>query len=142
MPNKHNNPGKYNIQDILTPLALTVIIDNKIRDPELSEFTLQAEGQLELLGDNKMDSGKIMVWYRDNEAVLIKRMKNAHKNTFVLTTLNLFKDDDIAVEAMYDAMLTISVSDKEYHVDEFDLIKSAAALWGYERPPFKVIGKH
>jgi len=134
-------PNKYNIQDLLTPLALTVIIDNKVRDPELSEFTVQAAGLLDLMGHSPdMDSEKIMAWYRDNEAVLSEKLKSTRKNTFVLTTLNRFKDDDMAVEAMYDAMLAISVSDKEYHVDESDLIKSAAALWGHERPPFKVIG--
>lgn len=81
-------------------------------------------------------------WFRDNEMILVDRMKSARKNTFVLTTLNTFKDDDMAIEAMYDAMLAISVSDKEYHMDESDLIKSAASLWGYERPPFKVMGHH
>ena len=136
-------PNNYDTQNILTPLALTVIIDNIVRDPELSEFVVQAEGLLDLMVQNHaMDSKKIMAWYRGNEAGLSKKLNRARKNTFVLTTLNRFKDDDIAIEAMYDAMLAISISDKEYHVDESDLIKSAAALWGYERPPFKVIGHH
>jgi len=136
-------PDNYNTRDILTPLALTVIIDNKVRDPELSEFIVQAGGLLDLLvHGNEMDSEKTIAWFRDNEADLTKRIKSSRKNTFVLTTLTRFKDDDIAVEAMYDAMLAISISDKEYHVDESGLIKSAAALWGYTRPPFKVTGKH
>ena len=135
-------PNKYNIDDILTPLALTVIIDNFVRDPELSEYIVQAEGLLELLGDDDdMQAPDILGWFRDNEMILIARMKSARKNTFVLTTLMKFKDDDMAIEAMYDAMLAISISDKEYHIDESDLIKSAASLWGYERPPFKVIGQ-
>ncbi|MCF6274417.1 MAG: hypothetical protein L3J05_01470 [Robiginitomaculum sp.] len=135
-------PNKYSIDNILTPLALTVIIDNVVRDPELSEFIVQAEGLLDLLEhEHVMNSGKIMDWFHSNEATLIKRMKSARKNTYVLTMLNQFKDDDMVIEAMYDAMLAISISDKEYHVDESDLVKSAASLWGYERPPFKVIGK-
>lgn len=140
---KYGMTNNYDTRDILAPLALTVIIDNIVRDPELAEFIVQAEGLLDLLvHSHNMDSEKIMAWYRDNEANLSKQLKSTRKNTFVLTILARFKDDDIAVEAMYDAMLAISVSDKEYHVDESDLIKSAAALWGYERPPFKVIGKH
>ena len=134
-------PNKYTVDEILTPLALTVIIDNFVRDPELSEYIVQAEGLLELLGyGDDMQAPDILGWFRDNEAILVARMKSARKNTFVLTTLTKFKDDDMAIEAMYDAMLAISVSDKEYHVDESDLIKSAASLWGYARPPFKVIG--
>ena len=134
--------NKYSIEEILTPLAVTVIIDNVVRDPELSEFTIQAEGMLELLDhDGVMMPQDILGWFLDNELILVSKMKSPRKNTFVLTTLNRFKDDDKAVEAMYDAMLSISVSDKEYHMDESDLIKSAATLWGYERPPFKVIGQ-
>jgi len=132
----------YSINDILKPLALTVIIDNKVRDPELSEFIVQAEGILELLGyGGVMDAQDILAWFHKNEKILVGRMKDARKNTYILTALTLFKDDDMAVEAMYDAMLAISISDKEYHVDESDLVKSAASLWGYERPPFKVIGR-
>lgn len=135
-------PHKYSIEEILTPLALTVIIDNKVRDPELTEYIVQAEGLLDLLGYGEdIQAPDILGWFRENEMILVDKMKSMRKNTFVLTTLTKFKDDDMAIEAVYDAMLAISVSDKEYHVDESDLIKSAASLWGYERPPFKVIGQ-
>ena len=132
---------KYSIDHILTPLALTVIIDSVVRDPELSEYIVQAEGLLDLLGHGEdMGPTEILAWFRNNESLLITRMQSERKNTFVLTSLTRFKDDDMAIEALYDAMLAISVSDKEYHVDESELIKSAASLWGYARPPFKVIG--
>ncbi len=136
----------YNIDDILTPLALTVIIDNKVRDPELSEFVVQAEGILELLNhdapqESAMTSRDIFDWYHAHEPELVARIKAKRKNTYILTILARFKDDDMAVEAMYDAMLAISISDKEYHEHESDLVKSAASLWGYQRPPFKVKGR-
>ena len=69
-------------------------------------------------------------------------MKGLGKNTFVLKSLILFKNHDAMVEAMYDAMLAISISDQEYHEQESELIKSAASLWGYVRPPFKVTGQN
>ncbi|MBL4853670.1 MAG: hypothetical protein JKY25_05465 [Robiginitomaculum sp.] len=132
----------YSINDILKPLALTVIIDNKVRDPELSEFIVQAEGILELLGHGDiMEPQDVLAWFHEHEKTLVGRIKDTRKNTYILTALTRFKDDDMAIEAMYDAMLAISISDKEYHVDESDLVKSAASLWGYERPPFKVIGR-
>ncbi|GEM_PF-820336 len=128
----------YTVEDLLTPLAITVIIDHKVRDPELSEFVIQAEGLLELLlPDSKMGPPDILGWFRDNEDIMRATLASPQKNTYVLKALSLFKSDDVAVEALYDAMLAISISDKEYHVDESDLIKSAAALWGYVRPPFK-----
>jgi len=134
--------NKYTIEEILTPLALTVIIDNVVRDPELSEYIVQAEGLLELLrnGDD-LQAPDILSWFRENETILVAKMKSLRKNTFVLSSLMRFKEDDMAIEAMYDAMLAISIADKEYHSDESDLIKSAASLWGYARPPFKVIGQ-
>jgi len=61
----------------------------------------------------------------------------AMKNTVVLRALSAFTEDR-DVEAIYDAMVSISVSDKEYVVEESELIKSAAAIWGFERPPLKV----
>ncbi len=132
----------YSIIDLLKPLALTVIIDNKIRDPELSSFIVQAEGILDLLGHSDALTAKdILAWFHEHETALVARIKDARKNTYVLTALTRFKDDDMAIEAMYDSMLAISISDKEYHVDESDLIKSAASLWGYERPPFKTVGR-
>jgi hypothetical protein len=54
-----------------------------------------------------------------------------------LRALSRFKDDR-DVEAVYDAMVSISVSDAEYVRSESDLMKSAAAIWGFERPPLKV----
>ena len=135
-------PARFTIDEILTPLALTVIIDNKVRDPELSEFIVQAEGLLDAVDD--MDSippQDILAWFKANESILIARMKSASKNTFVLKSLIRFKDHDAIVEAMYDAMLAISISDQEYHEQESELIISAATLWGYVRPPFKVEGQ-
>ncbi|HHL42067.1 MAG TPA: hypothetical protein ENJ42_00485 [Hellea balneolensis] len=128
----------FSIDELLTPLALAVIIDNKVRDPELSEFVVQAEGLLDLLGLN-MAPQDILAWFRDNEPKLISRMNRTGKNTFVLVALTRFKDNDAIVEAMYDAMLAISISDQEYHETESELMKSAASLWGYQRPPFKIV---
>ena len=133
---------RYTIDEILTPLALTVIIDNKVRDPELMEFTTQAEGLCDALDDfDPMSPAAVLEWYRENESTLIGHMNGRGKNTFILKTLTRFTDNAALVEAMYDAMLAISVSDKEYRVEESELIRSAASLWGYIRPPFKVVGR-
>lgn len=132
----------FSIDDILTPLALTVIIDNKVRDPELGEFITQAGGLLDMLGyENTLDETQIRGWFQREEPKIKEALKGRGKNTIILKVLTRFKDNDAAVEALYDSMLAISISDKEYHASESELIKSAASLWGYERPPFKVTGK-
>ncbi len=132
--------ARFTTDEILTPLALTVIIDNKVRDPEMSEFIVQAEGLFDALDDfNSMSEKEIMAWFHTHENELVEKLKGRGKNTFILKSLTRFQGHDALIEAMYDAMLAISISDKEYHVDESDLIKSAASLWGYVRPPFKVV---
>ncbi|NNC38774.1 MAG: hypothetical protein EX271_02120 [Acidimicrobiales bacterium] len=133
---------EHSIDDILSPLALTVIIDNKVRDPEMNEFVEQAHGLLDMLGyGDQMNPEKIRAWFQHQEPKLNAAIKGKKKNTVVLKALTRFKDDEAIIEAMYDAMLAISISDKEYHASESDLVKSAASLWGYTRPPFKVIGR-
>jgi tellurite resistance protein len=134
--------ANYSIDDILSPLALTVIIDNIVRDPEMNEFVEQAHGLLEMLGyGDQMNRQKIKAWFHHEESRLNAEIKGKKKNTIILKALTRFKDDDAVIEAMYDAMLAISISDKEYHASESDLVKSAASLWGYTRPPFKVMGR-
>lgn len=130
----------HTIDNILTPLALTVIIDNKVRDPEMSAFIEQSQGILEMLElHHGVDEDRIVSWFSANEQHIKTSIAGRKKNTFVLKTLTRFNGEDALIEALYDAMLAISISDKEYHVEESELIKSAASLWGYTRPPFKIL---
>ena len=128
----------FSYDDILTPLALTVIIDHKIRQPEMKEFREQAAGLLELFDMKAMSDESLLKWYTDHEDELRKAVSGRRKNTIILRALTRFKED-AEVEAIYEAMLAISISDQEYHTEESDLIKSAASIWGFTRPPFKVI---
>ena len=128
----------FSHDDILMPLALTVMIDNKVRDPELRAFREQAAGLLELFELEPMDEKTLEKWYMAHEAEIGEKLTTPRKNTIVLRALTRFRED-AHVEAIYDAMLTISISDKEYHTAESALIKSAASIWGFNRPPFKVM---
>ena len=130
----------FNYDDILTPLALTVIIDHKVREPEMAAFSEQANGLLELFEIEPMSIEALLDWYAANEDKLRVALSGKRKNTIILRALTRFKED-WQVEALYEAMLAISISDKEYHKDESDLIRSAASIWGFSRPPFKVIRK-
>ena len=124
--------------DILTPLALTVIIDHKVREPEMTEFCRQATGLLELFELEPMSEDDLTSWYKKHHKELDEKLSGKRKNTLVLRALTRFKDQ-VHIENIYDAMLAISISDKEYVKEESELIKSAASIWGFSRPPFKVI---
>lgn len=123
--------------DILLPLAITVIIDNKVRKPEMQSFLYQAKGLFELFSLPALDDKALHAWFKTHEAELEDKLKGKRKNTLVLRALSRFKRDQ-DVEAIYDAMVSISVSDKEYVVAESELIKSAGVIWGFPRPPIKV----
>ncbi len=124
-------------EDILLPLAITVIIDTKVRDPEIAAFAEQAEGLIELLGMDEMSKTDLLKWFALHRDELAQKLATPRRNTLVLRALSKF-NDDLIVENMYDSMVQISLSDKEYRQEESDLVKSAAALWGYNRPPIKI----
>lgn len=123
--------------DILTPLALTVIIDHKVRDPEMTEFCRQANGLIELFEMEPMSEAELVAWYKKHHDDLDEKLSGKRKNTLVLRALTRFTEQ-VHIENLYDAMLAISISDKEYVEEESELIKSAASIWGFSRPPFKV----
>lgn len=128
----------FSHDDILTPLAITVIIDTKVKDAELEEFCVQTEHLLELFGLAPLSKSEIVAWFDAHRQAFEETLNSPRKNTFVLRILTRFKDD-IQVENMFDAMISISVSDAEYRREESELIKSAASIWGYDRPPLKII---
>ena len=127
----------YTHTDILTPLALTVIIDHKVRDPEMTEFCRQAAGLIELFELEHMSEAEILSWYKNHHDELDEKLSGKRKNTLVLRALTRFTDQ-MHIENLYEAMLAISISDKEYVKEESELIRSAASIWGFSRPPFKV----
>jgi len=123
--------------DVLKPLFITIVIDNKVRDPELAELVVQANGLFPLFNLPALSQDEIASRFRQIESSLAKKLEGKRKNTTILFALSRFKED-IHVENLYEAMIAISVSDKEYKREESDLIKSAASIWGYNRPPLKV----
>lgn len=128
---------KYTHAHILLPLAITVIIDNKIRDPEMTEFYSQSMELFELFNLPPLTQDEIIEWFKTNEANIAEKLAGPRKNTTILIALSRFKDD-IHVENIYEAMIAISVCDKEYKREESELIQSAASIWGYNRPPIKI----
>lgn len=123
--------------DILYPLAITVIIDTKVRDPEIECFVEQAQALVELLELTPLSPTELKQWFAKNRDAIRDKLSSPRRNTLVLRVLSKFKDE-VHMENMYDAMVQISLSDNEYREEESDLVKSAASLWGYTRPPVKI----
>lgn len=126
-------------EDILLPLATAVVIDNHVRSPELSAFVSHAAELFALFGLPPMSEDDLHRWFTRETPKIQERLNSKRRNTFVLRILSVF-EKDLHVENIYDAMVQISISDSEFRREESDLIKSAASLWGYGRPPIKIVG--
>lgn len=125
-----------NFEDVLHVLAIAVIIDEKIREREVEEFIRQAEGLYSLFAQDQDRSGA-RDWFIANKPKILEQMASRGRNTVILKALTRVKDPMVR-ENLYDAMIAVSMSDEEYHKEESDFIRSAASIWGYARPPFKV----
>ena len=128
----------YTHDHILMPLAITVIIDTKIRAQEMAEFHAQAIELFNLFNLPPLSKAEIMKWFKENGETIALNLAGKRRNTTILVALSRFTED-VHVENIYDAMIAISLCDKEYIREESDLVKSAASIWGYNRPPIKIV---
>lgn len=127
----------HTIDEILTPLAIAVVIDHKVRKVEETAFAELSDGLLELFGYEPRGAEAILEWFADHKDSLEDQLWEKGGNTMVLRALTRFKEA-VYCEAIFDALVSIAVADKEYVPEESRLIKSAAAIYGYERPPIPV----
>ena len=135
--NADTEAERHTIDEILMPLAIAVVIDHKVREVEESTFVVRANGLLELFGYSPMPAEDILAWFKERKDDLEDQLWEKGGNTLVLKALTRFKEPHHC-EAVYDALVSITIADKEYVTEESRLIKSAASLYGYERPPFKI----
>ena len=127
----------FSLDDILRPLAIAVIIDHKVRSVEQTAFLEQGRGLLEFFGHDAPTDADMLDWFASNSEQLEDQLWDKGGNTIVLRALTRFKGD-AACEAVFDAMVAISLADQEYVREESRLIRTAATLYGYPLPPIRV----
>jgi len=132
-----SSQASLTLDDILLPLAITVIIDSKIKEPELNAFIEQGVGLSDLFELSGITDKVVREWYEENSEPLREKLSGKRRNTLVLRALTRFQDE-MRIDNVFEAMVSISVSDHEYHEEESELIRSAASVWGLQRPPLKV----
>lgn len=128
---------EHSVDDILMPLAIAIVIDHKIRDVEQTVFIELANGLLDLFDKPTLSAQAITRWFEDHKDALEDQLWDKGGNTLVLKALTRFRELKHC-EAIYDALVTISIADGEYVPEESRLIKSAASLYGFQRPPIKI----
>jgi hypothetical protein len=127
----------HSLDTILKPLAITVIIDHEVKDVERTTFIELARGLLDFFGHPPVSNEKLLEWFMAQRATLEDQLWDKGGNTLVLRALTAFKDD-AECEAVYDAMVTLSLCDDKFVTEESRLIKSAASIYGYPLPPRKI----
>lgn len=127
----------FTTDDILMPLAIAIVIDHKVRAVEEEVFIERANGLLELFEKPTLSPEEIVHWFNDHKDDLEDQLWEKGGNTLVLKALTRFKEQKHC-EAIYDALVTITIADDEYVMEESRLIKSAASLYGFQRPPLKI----
>ena len=129
-------PNKNTLDAVFQVLAICVIVDQKIRDKEMKEFCRQAAALSNLCGA-PCPPEHALSWFKHAEPEILAKMASRGRNTVILKALTSIKDD-VLRENVYDSMIAVSMSDSEFHRQESDLIRSAASIWGFARPPIKV----
>ena len=127
----------HDLDTILTPLAIAVIIDHQVKSVEKTTFVERAQGLLEYFGHDVLDRKALLAWFAEASKRLEDQLWDRGGNTVVLRALASFRDD-AECEAIYDALVAISVADEKFVPDESRLIKSAAAIYGFDLPPIPV----
>lgn len=119
--------------NVLRILAITVIIDGREREEEMLAFAVHAQGLAPLAGFDPPNTDWLADWYSAQRPQITADIKGRGKNTVILKAFASVKDPAIR-EAVFDAIIHIAISDKDYHETESDFIRSAAAIWGYRQP--------
>lgn len=132
-----NAHAELTLDDILRPLAIAVVIDHKVKQVEQTTFLEQGRGLLEFFGHDAPDDAALLDWFAGVTDELEDQLWDKGGNTIVLRALTRFKGD-AACEAVFDAMVAVSLADRQYVPEESRLIRSAATLYGYPLPPIPV----
>ncbi len=125
------------LDDILRPLAIAVIIDHKVKSVEQTAFLNQGRGLLEFFGHEQPSDAVMTEWFSNISEQLEEQLWEKGGNTIVLRALTRFKGD-AACEAVFDAMVAISLADDKFVREESRLIRTAATLYGYPLPPLRI----
>lgn len=115
-------------ENVLTLLAIVVLADHRVRDPEMVEFCHEA-GLInhETSPERIMTAGQLRRWFNANrdriDAALIKDIEG-----FTAETLKAVTDPELR-RLILQAMFAISICDYELHDEENEILKTAISTW-------------
>lgn len=123
-----------NWTDVLTVLAIAVLADHRLRDPELVEFCHEAKRL-----SNKYQPDVIMTrthlrnWFFDNRLPLSSRLESDKAHEFMEAAIRKIDGAELQSD-MLQSIFGIVVCD--YHLDDEEafMLKLAVEIWGMPVP--------
>ena len=126
------NPDNWT--DIFTLLAIIVVADNRVYKEEVDCFVAQVDILKAEVGSDALVTPKLAFdWFNAHRDNIKAKIQQENSQFFVVRTIQGLLDfPDHG--ALLRSMEAVSVSDREFHIEEKSIIELAAAYWGQTRP--------
>lgn len=133
------NENKDMLRAVGTILATSVLIDERLRDIEMVEFshsimTINRYIQPDVI----LPREDILKWFDDNAAGVSENILKDKNNVWKTEILSKIIDPELRSMVLA-AMFSISVCDYELDDEECEFLRLAVSLWKVELPRFKEI---
>ena len=127
------NPDHWT--DIFTLLAIIVVADDRVYKEEVDSFVAQVEILKTEVGSEALVTTKLAFdWFHAQRDEIRAKIQQENSQFFVVRTIQGLLDfPDHG--ALLRSMEAVSVSDREFHIEEKSVIELAAAYWG-QKPPY------
>lgn len=123
-------PDENSLAAVLQVLAITVLIDNKIRSAEPKEFIQQIKN-LQIFVTDLPEFGKVVnieQWCVTNWEDIQQTLQSEDRKKYVEDSLKSITCDFLRPMA-YASMSQICHCDNEMHISEISLLKKASQIW-------------
>lgn len=122
------------IRAVGTILATSVLIDERLRDIEIIEFShSMTKINQHVRPDVILPPEDIADWFKDHAEGISNKISTDEKNAWKTQILNQIQDQDLR-RMVLTAMFSISVCDYELKDEECEFLKLAVSLWKIDLP--------
>lgn len=123
-----NDPDAQ-MESVAKILAVSILIDNELRDVEMVEF-LNAVGHInrKIRPDVILSDIKIQRWFDNNKAELTSILASDLDNSFKVNLLSQITDTALR-RTLLASIFSVSICDYELHHQECEYLRLATDLW-------------
>lgn len=121
--------------EIFTLLAIIVVADNRVYKEEVDSFVGQVDILKSQVGSEALVTSKLAFdWFIAQRDEIKAKINQDNAEFYIVRTIQSLMDfPDHG--ALLRSMEAVSVSDREFHIEEKSIIQLAAAYWG-QTPPY------